>query len=178
MKPAPLDSHPTEPQSSSNWTRRLVVSAVVVSIAWTAFTWRELAVVKQRLSEVALLTLGFALTEVLFIGGAILMAIGCGITVRREGQVTTVRGLLRLRGQYRQLALRSMGSNVFRLGFNVNWIGAVGSGLLVLAGILLVLPVSAWALTTLPLVDVVASIAWRVPARRGLNGAASCVSDA
>lgn len=139
---------------------------VLASLTWTVWSWDGLSQIRHRLSEIGVFAGLLVFTEVCFIVGAVLVASGLGKSVfanTGSNPFKWARALVQVRGSYHDMAVRISESSLFRAGFNLNWFGAVGTGIVAAVGIVVVLPYSAWGIMILPLLDIAASIGWRLP---------------
>lgn len=97
---------------------------------------------------------GVILTEAMFIGGLCIMATSIGMKVH-------VRTVFSLRAELKEILSASTATPTFWVGFWMNAIGAVGSGLVTAAGIFMALPVTSWGLACIPFADLVVTIVIR-----------------
>jgi hypothetical protein len=144
----------------------LVWTIVVASIIWTAYDWNGLSSIKTRLGALVAVVISLILSECLFLLGACLVAVAVGKHVFADCGGKPIRiaaAIRRVRRSYKSLASTALSSRLFRLGFNLNWIGAAATGLILALGILLALPVHAWGLLLLPILDIAATFGWRMP---------------
>lgn len=124
--------------------RFLFWSLIVLSIGSLLFAPLQPTI--DRVKEVGpWVGLGLIVSEVLFIIGLVLMAAAAGVKLGRNplawrSRLDTILGALSR-------------TPLFWAGLVVNTIGAIGTGLVVLAAVLAGLPVSAWGLLVLPLAD-------------------------
>ena len=95
---------------------------------------------------------GVIVSEVLFIGGLLVIASSIGLKIKNP---------LKLRKEFIEILSACTGTKVFWLGFWMNAVGAVGTGVLLIAGIVIALPASSWGIAIMPLVDLLATIALR-----------------
>lgn len=102
---------------------------------------------------------GVIVSEILFIGGLIIMATSIGLKVRNP---------LKLRGRLKHILRNSIITRSFWVGFWINAVGAVLSSLLLAAGIFAALPMTSWGLLYVPIADLAATIVirqWALRAR-------------
>lgn len=152
------------PGALKKWAIRLIILA---SLVWTAYNWSGLAEIKDELSRVVIIMVILLICEVCFVSGAILMLVGAGNTFR--GVSGWIKGIKEARQNARLIAEHISTSRVFRVGFNLNWVGAVGTGVVLFGGVLLILPITSWGLAVLPFLDIVASFGWRCPIDRSIR---------
>ena len=139
---------------------------IVGSLLWTAYDWNGLSTIKNRLGTIVVFVIALTLSEILFIAGACFVAgavgkhvfAGCGWK-----PIRVAAAIRNVRRSYRSLASSAISSRLFRIGFNLNWIGAAATGVITALGILIVLPVHAWGLLLLPILDIAATFGWRIP---------------
>jgi hypothetical protein len=151
---------------SPGMRRGLVWAIVAVSIGWTLYDWNGLTAVEGRLSSVFALAVALVVSECMFVAGSCMVAAALGRHVFAgvgASPVRALRAVAGIRGQYREIAARATKSRMFTWGFVINWIGAAMTGVVVFVGILIVLPMTAWGLLVLPVLDLVATFGWRVP---------------
>lgn len=144
----------------------LIWTVVLASMGWTAYNWSGLDRVRHRLGDAAIIAVLLILCEVSFVIGAALVAVGLGREAFRgtgHNPLRWIAALLQVRSQFKVLAACVSNNKLFRFGFYLNWMGAFGTGLVLLIGIIIVLPVTAWGIAILPLLDIVATFGWRLP---------------
>jgi hypothetical protein len=99
--------------------------------------------------------IGVVMTETLFIIGLCLMATAIGLKVQKP------RDLLRLRSELKEILRSATTTKSFWVGFWMNAVGAVGSGVVFTAGIVAALPVSSWGLAIVSTLDIFVTVAIR-----------------
>jgi hypothetical protein len=148
---------------------------VLVSVGWTVLhSDSALASVRAHLTPtgVVVLALGVLVSEILFVGGAVMLAIGLptrevALAFSGSSPRALVRGVRHLCVNWRQYAQRMPERSLARWGLTVNWVGALGTtGLLPIGAIAIVLPVRSWGLMAPCLADLVATCALRIPILR------------
>lgn len=163
----------SDPSGSHSRLHRVAILAIVTaSLGWTIYNWDGLSRIRDELGTVVVFAVLLVLTEICFIVGGVLLAAGLGASGlgRTDRNVMAwVRSLRQLRREYHGSAERISTSTSFRVGFDLNWFGAVGSGVVAFVGIVVVLPPTAWGLLVLPALDVAASFGWRIPISRKLK---------
>lgn len=145
---------------------------VIASIAWTVYNWSGVVEIKNHLESLAVFALLFAFSEACFVIGALMVAIGGGKVVfagTGKNPLKWALAVWRVRTAYRKLAEVAPSSRLVRIGFHLNWLGAVLTGVFLAAGIILVLPMTSWGLLVLPLLDILASFGWRYPIEKRLD---------
>lgn len=173
MSTTAVVSENAEQPSAVHKIRKLLVWLIVAgSVAWTIYNWSGLTQIKEELDKVAIFAIMLVLTEICFVIGATMVAAGLGKSIfagTGYNPLAWLKAIGRLRGEYHSFAERINTSTSFRIGFNLNWFGAVGTGVVALVGILVVLPATAWGLLVLPVLDIAASFGWRAPISRKLK---------
>jgi hypothetical protein len=146
---------------------KIVIALVGGSFLWTVLSWPQLKLLQDKLTSVYVIALLLAITEACFVIGAFLMAATVGLDLTGSKTGAPKRGRVtqawKARGLTRQLADIASTDRKFLFGFNLNWLGAMGTGIILAAGIVWVLPYTAWGLLILPFLDIIATNAWRVP---------------
>lgn len=132
--------------------RGLLIGVLLFSVFSLVFSpYHEL---KDQFIEAApWVVTGMIVSELCFILGLTVMAIGVGSKVRNP---------LRLRREIKTILISGVTTQIFWIGFWINAVGAVGTAVCGIAGIVLVLPIGSWGLMVLPLLDVAATITLRV----------------
>lgn len=120
----------------------------IVSLVFTPFASLK-SDITRALPWVAV---GVVVSEVLFTIGLVVMATSIGVKIRNP---------FKLRRELKRVLLASTATWVFWVGFWINASGAVGTMLLLGAGILVALPMTSWGLLWVPVVDLAATIAIR-----------------
>ncbi len=156
--------------------KKYALVVVILAVGWTiATSWtdfgRILDVITSRLSRLIPLGLLASIGEILFIGGAAIMALSLGKHIFRGTGLSPWRWLKAIwvvRGQATLLIQYLSTSRLFRLGFNANWIGAIlgltGLPLLIFSLWFLPWPTGlGWALVAV--VDIILGLAIRVAVR-------------
>jgi hypothetical protein len=134
---------------------------VVVSLAWTLVAWvGGQFQPPATFASVRILVVALGVSEVLFIGGVILMASAVS-TIRQR---LTPRGIVSLRGYVRDLLGVAHKNSAWSVGFYTNWVGAVGSTLTLLVALLVLTPPAAWGVGLLLVLDLAATFGIRWPA--------------
>jgi hypothetical protein len=97
------------------------------------------------------------------VGGLVLMATGLPGVRRR----LSLRNVVRRHVSLDDLLDAAHRSQVWRLGFYGNWIGALGTTSVMIIAVLLLTPPAAWGMAVLLLIDFAATMALRWPLHRG-----------
>ncbi len=135
-----------------------IVGAVIVAATLSSSLWIALRQWRHRLTLLAELAAAVAIVFVWsfsawsVISALAVVVLGLGALVHKR---------------YRELLQRVSASRWFWRGFMINWLGAVGTGVVLVAAVLMLLPPSSYGLVLPPLVDIVASIVWRMAVLRG-----------
>ncbi len=137
--------------STKTIKRGLLWSLVIFSLGSLVFTPFD-SLWSRVISSLPWLGTGVIVSEAFFIGGLIIMAMSMGLKIRNP---------LRLRKELKSILRASVATKPFWVGFWVNALGAVASGILLGVGICVVLPVTSWGLLYLPLVDLTATVVIR-----------------
>jgi hypothetical protein len=148
---------------------RLMAIAVLfaVSLIWTTYDWPTFSLIKARAEGVAILGIGLALTEACFIIGAIVAAASVGMLLSAQGGFVGWWKNLRHARRNIQDVMQSITRNkLFEFGFWLNLLGAVGTSLLLGVAVVMLLPVVAWWILILLILDIAASLGWRIPLYR------------
>jgi hypothetical protein len=152
----------------------------VASIIYTIYDWSYFDSLKNHLSAVALLGAGLVFTEFCFIAGGLIMALALGETLIASGRWW--RRLHQVRRQVRRLASQAIQSPLFGFGFWLNFLGAVGTSVILMYGVVAFLPRGSWLVLGALLLDLIATFGWRVPLevsrRRKLRDQAMVVQPA
>ena len=158
---------------------RLQVSAVralvAASLAWTLWNWRGLTQVTNRLHDAAAFAGALIVTETLFVVGAVVAVIALGHTTFAGIGANPSKWLVGWKSAraYRDRSQEIARSRLFRFGFMMNWAGALGTGIVAFVGIIVVLPSTAWGLLVFPILDIAATVGWRIPVHARIKGARS-----
>lgn len=94
-----------------------------------------------------------AITEVCFIAGIVMMSFVV---------FKTIRNPFKQRAQLRELVRQGIRTWSFNIGFVLNAIGAVGTSLVLIFAATTTLPIYAWSILFLPVVDLVVTVALRI----------------
>lgn len=127
------------------WTLGLVSVAFLIFAPWGEVWGR----IKEHFFWMAI---GGAISEAAFAGGLVIMAASIGMNIRNP---------FKLRKNLKSILQSSTKTRLFWIGFWTNAVGAIGTGFLILFGIVLVLPVSSWGLAVLAIFDLMVTIALR-----------------
>lgn len=95
---------------------------------------------------------GVGVSEAMFIGGAAMMVASAGEKVGNP---------LKLKGRLPEVVVKAGDSNVFRAGLVINTVGAFGDAAVIAAGTFSTMPVEAWGVVGLAMVDGVGTVAVR-----------------
>lgn len=125
-----------------------LVIYTVVSLILTPFRSIKEAVV----DVLPWIGIGVMVTEVLFIGGLLIMATSVGLKTRNP---------LSLRKELKNILRASTQTRVFWVGFWINATGACGSSLLLMIGVFVAFPVAGWGVACALLIDLVVTIVVR-----------------
>ena len=156
----------TDPEPPpGRWPARRVRSVavrvvVIASLVWTVVAWRSIPNPAEKLATLPFFAAALAIGEICFVGGAVRVATSVGAWVKSNDDRWWVQ-LRRVRKDFRSLVGASTATRRFRVGFVLNWCGAVISGLLGLVAVVVFLPPTGWGLVLVPVLDLVATFAWR-----------------
>lgn len=130
------------------------ITAVLLVVSLLSLLFSPAAIVKDRVLDTApSLLAGIVITEGLFILGIIIMASAVSFSLARNP--------FRWRQHLTSLARQVGKTRLFWLGFWINAVGALGSGLLLAYGVVRSLPVTSWGLLWIPIGDVLLTLAVR-----------------
>ena len=142
----------------------LLVIVVLVSIALTIVNWNTMSEARQRLSSIVWTGPALLMTELMFIVGAVMMAMSAG------EELSTYRhprhwhhGIRALRQNTRRFAENLIISPLFEIGFWLNFVGAIGTSVIIIAGLIIVAPYTGLGITIIVFIDLIATFGWRVP---------------
>jgi hypothetical protein len=145
-------------------TRALLLIAVaVLSIGWTIYDWGNLNFLKDRLIGVEYVAIGLLLTEALFIVGALVMLAAVGEKIPSFHPRRWVGNVNFLKKEIKAISSRAISSRLFGFGFWLNFIGAVGTSVILMLGVVRLFPIQAWGLLLILVIDLLATFGWRVP---------------
>lgn len=103
---------------------------------------------------------GLLVSEAVFVGGLAVMLAALGMRLSPNP--------MRWRRQWRAAARKATSTPTFWVGFWINAVGALATGVIGTAAVVVTLPVTAWGLAALPLLDVAltlsvrgAALSWR-----------------
>lgn len=138
----------------------LGIAAFVICFAVSLF-FSPLGTIADRLREVApWVAAGIIVTEAMWVGGAVLMAYGAG---------SRLSSGLRVGGRLSEYRAGGRGLTVFRVGLGINFVGAIGTALVIVVGVVVALPVATWpSAILLALLDIVATVLVRLAIYKGL----------
>lgn len=150
-----------QPQRPSKRVRRVALWALIaVSIGSLLFSPLESTI--DRAKRVGpWVGLGLVVTEALFIFGLAVMAWSVGVRMGLNP--------LAWRARMDTVLARLNRSPLFWTGLAVNTVGAIGTGVVLVAAVVAGLPVSAWGLLVLPAVDLSLTAAVRTAVVRGVR---------
>jgi hypothetical protein len=140
---------------------------VFASLVWTIYNWSGLTEIKHKLGGAIVVVAALLVSETCFLVGTVIMFVSAGS--RLFGGDGIFVNVFEARRNTKFFATQVTTSTPFRIGFNLNWIGAVLTGLTLLLGILFLLPTTSWGLVILPVLDIVASFGWRIPIDRQIR---------
>ena len=150
-------------------------AAIMVSLVLAATSWAHVSHLKHSLAGLAVYGIGLVLTEICFTAGAVIMATVIAAELSTELAGHWVNRIAHARRNLRRHAVAAVGSRWFGFGFWLNFAGAVGTSLLLIAGVFSVVRWAGIGLALLLALDLVATFAWRVPVhlsrRKLLHGA-------
>lgn len=150
----------------SNWlekaSKKLVYFSFVVSVVLTVYNWSSMGDIKDRLMRVPVMLVALLVSEAIFIGALAMTVIGAGYSFK--GLRGWFSGLRYFRKNLKDLAEQMSGNRLFQLGFNLQFYSAITTFLLLIVGILWIFPPSARGLLAVPIIDTIATCAWRIPA--------------
>jgi len=141
--------------------RWILAALITASFLWSIYDWTKLHDVVNRIHDLAYLLVAITISELFFTIGAIVMILEVGLAFGEA------KGWLHLAHRAR-LSLRdslsvATYSRLFGLGFWLNLIGAVGTSVLLAAGVIWLMPVASWGLVVLLFIDIIATLSWRIP---------------
>jgi hypothetical protein len=141
------------------------VSAIVIfSLVWTVLDWSRFDGLKDRAVQSVPLALGLGVTELLFVAGALLMALTAGNELFEGWTKHSAWKKVGLaRKNYKALAHSLAVSPLFSAGFWLNFAGAVGTSLILILAVFKFVPVAGWGLLILLIIDLAATFGWRLP---------------
>lgn len=142
----------------------------IILILLLIFTVLEIAIVPLNASATELSRLPtFAtlllISEILFILGILLMALSIEHDLGPNP--------LKWRKQLKHLVKNMRTDKRFWVGFWMNMIGALGTGVIVFIGIILVLPIQSWGILWLPIADITITLLLRATVLEIRNEVAS-----
>jgi hypothetical protein len=149
--------------SLSAWRKKLIISLVILSLGLMIYDALYGGRLYSQIKNLGWLSAVLLLTEACFIAGAVIMAISAGESFRRLKLRHWPRHIVRLRGQAKIFAARVVASRLFAIGFWLNFIGAVGTSLILIAAVILFVPQAGWGLGLIIILDLLATFGWRVP---------------
>ena len=124
--------------------------------------WHELVEFAQHYA----IYVGLAvITEGLFVWGAVIAAKQVGSNPIKQLKALgrhPLKWYLLIKDNWRNWIGEGLGSPVFFIGLLINWVGALGTGGVWLAWILLEQPRSQWIAVLGPIIDIFGTMAWRV----------------
>jgi hypothetical protein len=157
-------------------TRKWAVGFLVLaSLAWTVYRWDSFGSLKHRLGLHQALTLGIAVavSEICFIGGAVILTFCVGRAVFSGtgfNPLSWFRHLLNIRAGWKDAAKQIQHTRAAYWGLYMNWLGALGTtGVIPILAIALLLPIQSWGLMAPFILDVVATCSVRQPLLRRLR---------
>jgi hypothetical protein len=141
------------------------VVLVALSLIWILFDVTRLNALTTQASKIAYIAAGLLITETLFIIGAILMAASLGISAASQGHLLKkwYEHARHVRKQAKSLAGSIIDSKLFAMGFWMNFVGAVGTSLLLVILVLRFAPVAGSGLLIVLLIDLAATFGLRIP---------------
>jgi hypothetical protein len=148
---------------SSNLRNWLLGGVAIISVVYTIVDWSALHEVREKLSSIAFLPLAVAITEICFITGAVLMLIALGEEFAFANVKNVIKSSIHAKRNIKEIASKGIRTATFGIGFWLNFLGAVGTSLILLFGVFYVLPIQAWGVSLIILIDLIATFAWRVP---------------
>ncbi|HSX48076.1 MAG TPA: hypothetical protein VLF41_01020 [Candidatus Nanoarchaeia archaeon] len=162
-----------------NWA---VAVLVLASLAWTIYRWSGVDELKHRLGlhQAIAFAIAAAVSELLFIGGAVVLALSLGKAVFAGTGTSPARwakALLNARTEWKESAQRLKQSRTAYWGLYMNWLGALGTtGVVPILAIAFVLPFGSWGLMAPFVVDIVATCSIRQPLLRRLQAAGRAIT--
>lgn len=145
-------------ETARKWISRLSIIASLV-LLWVNRS--GLATIFDQLGDILIFAILILICEICFVAGLALMLVGLGTSF--DSIFGWLKALWQVRKDPTLLLGHLSASRVFRLGFNLNWLAAVGTGVLAVVGVITVLPVSGWGLLVPAVLDILASFGIRVP---------------
>ncbi len=141
--------------------RRLILALIILAIALTVIDWLQGGQVNVQLQKNGWLGIAILITEAFFVGGALLMAITAGENLLSLHPKHWVTHFSYLKREARTLAHKLIRSRLFMFGFWLNFVGAIGTSLILIIGIILFVPQAGWGVLIIVVLDLLASFGWR-----------------
>ncbi len=140
---------------NKSWLRhhkKITIAVVIISLASLVFS--PAGLIKDKIIDtIPALALSMLITEGLFIAGIVIMALVAGFDLGPNP--------FKWRDHLQTLGQQINKSKMFWVGFWVNTIGALGSGLVLGYGIVKALPTSSWGLLWIPVLDIILTFSVR-----------------
>lgn len=157
--------------------RRASVGLFCLSLVWTVVAWLDGAFRPHlHVALVGGLAVGIGISEAAFVGGLGLMASAIpGAVPRVAGHRPIARVRVLRRDGGRALLAACAERRRWRVGFLLNWAGAVATTVLLITCLMLYTPPSAWGGLLVLIFDLVATFGLRLPIwahRSDIGGAA------
>jgi hypothetical protein len=142
---------------------RIIIAIIVLSIAWSLYVWISYGSLYEKLGQVSGLGAIMFMSELAFTVGAIIMLVSLGEDFPWRKIHLWPSHVMRARRDLKLFANEAIQSKLFGFGFWLNFVGAVLTSLILFGGILVLLPVQAWGLLVIVIIDLLATFGWRVP---------------
>ncbi len=126
----------------------LVACTIVVMIAYDSSD-----VVYDIKKNADWIVLALVITEACFIAGIVIMSFAV---------FKTIRNPFRQRGQLNELVRQGVRTWSFNIGFVLNAIGAIGTSLVLISAATTTLPIYAWSILLLPVIDLFVTVVLRI----------------
>ncbi|TLQ44591.1 hypothetical protein FEF34_17020 [Streptomyces marianii] len=164
----PEDPRRPETEKFSDRTRKFlarnrwrVIFTVAISSILATLALNPLGELKHKAIEAApWVGIGILVGEIMFLGGLVMMASGVGIKAGNP---------FRLKSNFARICQLANHSHLFMAGFWVNSLGAVGSAVAIVFGVVLHLPWESYGILTFAAVDLMLTIAIRKAILDGLK---------
>jgi hypothetical protein len=138
-----------------------IVLAVTASSIIVTLTMNPLAEVQQQVVAAAPWTgVGIVASEVMFLGGLVMMASAVGVKVGNP---------FRLKESLAKICKKANGSLLFKTGFWVNSLGAVGTAAAISIGVVSSLPLESYGILSFSVADLMLTVAIRKAILDGLR---------
>lgn len=151
-------------QYVKNLRKWFLTALVITSIALIAIDWAHMREITHHLSSVTWIGICLLITEAFFVIGALLMAISAGENLSEFKRLRHwPRRLSELRNSARHFAEKMILSRTFTIGFWLNFIGAVGTSLILIGAVIAFTPYTGFGILIVIIIDLIATFGWRIP---------------